>query len=82
MIYKQDGDGKVFTDHGGCVTWIAEVTIDNAQEVINVLNYNYNKRKEQEKKIEKCYSEIAEAIQEIGDNQKVFYILNELIISI
>jgi len=39
----------------------------------------YHELERVQKELEKCYSEIAEAIQDIGDNQKVFYILNELI---
>ena len=39
--YKHDGDGKIFTDDGEHVDWLAECIIDNAQGVVDIMNELY-----------------------------------------
>lgn len=38
ITYKHDGDGKIFYENGKRVVWVCEGLIDNAREVVNILN--------------------------------------------
>jgi len=71
MVYKHDGDGKIFTESNKKVTWICEGIIDNAKGVVEILNKSQRDVEEIKKDSAESLEEAILLIKELEENIRV-----------